>query len=455
MLSFVTNALVTTTQRYLSFYQGKGDTQQVSHVFGNSMILHIVIGLIVFLLLAISDIPLVYSVLNIEQERETTAAVVFLLTSIMFFFSIVIAPVRALLFSHENIVYISLIDVLDGILKLACAFILLHLNSDRLIAYSVSMLGIQLFNLVALALYSALKYEECHLPKFSEFDKSCVRDMVSFAGWSVYGSGCVVVRNQGIAIILNQFFGTVINAAYGLSMQVAGAVMFISASIINAVNPQLMKAEGEGNREKMLRLAEYESKYSFLFLAVVSLPMVFEMETLLQLWLTDVPENTVQFCQLVILATLCDQLTIGLTAANQATGDIRHYTLVFYSLKLLTLLAIIICLSADVAVSKVLWCYVAVELLCSVVRLPLLNRQTGLDMAKFCRNVLLRVLMPVAVILAVCFTCVTFLSVSYRFLLTLICSIVAVVPVIWLTTLDPMEKQYVKNYITLRHARVG
>ena len=47
MLSFVTNALVITTQRYLSFYHGKKNIDQVGLVFSNSMLLHFFVGLLV------------------------------------------------------------------------------------------------------------------------------------------------------------------------------------------------------------------------------------------------------------------------------------------------------------------------------------------------------------------------------------------------------------------------
>lgn len=45
MLAFMTNALVTTTQRYLSFNHGKGDKEKVYKVFGNSVLLHLLISL--------------------------------------------------------------------------------------------------------------------------------------------------------------------------------------------------------------------------------------------------------------------------------------------------------------------------------------------------------------------------------------------------------------------------
>jgi len=38
MLSFITNSLVVTTQRFVSFYQGKGDVRKVKDVFNNSLI---------------------------------------------------------------------------------------------------------------------------------------------------------------------------------------------------------------------------------------------------------------------------------------------------------------------------------------------------------------------------------------------------------------------------------
>ena len=52
MLSFVTNALVITTQRYLSYHHGKNDLSQVRKVFGNSWLLHLFIGIVVVAILS-------------------------------------------------------------------------------------------------------------------------------------------------------------------------------------------------------------------------------------------------------------------------------------------------------------------------------------------------------------------------------------------------------------------
>lgn len=441
MLSFMTNALVTTTQRYLSFNHGKNDPAKVYQVFGNSVLLHLVIGLGLLLVLSAVEYPIVYQLLNIEPERLSAATAVYFAATIMLLLAFLTAPFRALFIARENIVYISVIDVLDGILKLLIAIFLTHITGyDKLVVYSVLLIGIALFNLIAFAGYALPAFEECHLPRLREWDRQHIRGLSGFAGWTIYGTGCVIVRNQGIAVLLNIFCSTIANAAYGIAQQVSGAVAFISTSIINAINPQIMKAEGAGDRERMIRLAEYESKYAFLLLALISIPLIFEMDAILQLWLTEVPPYAVGFCQLMLLAAVFDQLSIGLTSANQAIGKIRTYTLVFYSFKLATLFAIWLCLLLGMNPVTSIWCYVAVELLGSLLRLVLLKHQANINVWHFIVNVMLRVLVPFVVITAISYLCIKFIDHPYRLVFTLLLAMIGGGLTIWLTALSKEEK---------------
>ena len=85
MLSFVTNALVTTTQRYLSVSHGKNDTQRVHQVFGNSMLLHLFIGCTLFLVLGICGNWITHDVLNIEADRQEAALWVYYCAGILIY----------------------------------------------------------------------------------------------------------------------------------------------------------------------------------------------------------------------------------------------------------------------------------------------------------------------------------------------------------------------------------
>lgn len=448
MLSFVTNALVTTTQRYLSVYHGRQDKEGLHQVFGNSMLLHLLIGGTIALILGICGRWITHDMLNIEAGREMAALWVYYAAVVMLLLSFVTAPIRALFIARENIVYISIVDIIDGILKLLIAIALTYITSDKLISYAGLMTGIHVLNLLLFTLYAAVKFEEFHFPRLNEWSKSLMKELSGFAGWTTYSAGCVIVRNQGIAVVLNAFFGTVVNSAYGIAQQVLGAVQFVSQSILNAINPQIMKSEGADNRERMVRLSEYASKYSFLLLALVAIPIIAEMDTLLQVWLKEVPEHTSMFCRLMLVASLCDQISIGLTSANQAIGKIRVYSVVFYTLKLTVILAGWICLHYGLPIASIMWCYVGVELMTSLVRLPLMKWIAEIEIWAFCKHVFGRIAVPCASMAGVCYAMTQYVDVHYRIFLTTSASVAVGVVTIWLTALTNKEKKVLRRALT-------
>ena len=421
MLSFMTNALVTTTQRYLSFYHGKGEKEKIRQVFANSLLLHILIGGAVLVVLAGLAYPVIYSLLKIEAGREMAAIYVYSASIAMLFIAFLTAPFRSLFIARENIVYISVVDVIDGVLRLLIAIFLAYITSyDRLISYSYLLTGIAIFNLLAFAVYALHNYEECHIPSFKEWDKQYIKSLSGFTGWTIYSTGCVIARTQGIAIIINRFLGSAINAAYGIALQVSGATYFLAQSIVNAMSPQIIKAEGAGSREHMTNLAEFASKYAFLLLSMIGIPLIAEMPAILQIWLGDVPEHAVMFCQYVLLATIIDQLTTGLGTANQAVGKIRNYSLAVNTVKVMTLPCVWICLHYGLPVVSTMYCFVGFETICMLIRLPFLKFTIGLSIRHFIKSVCVPMIIPTITIVIACYLMTHYFEFKYRFIVTMI-----------------------------------
>lgn len=448
MLSFVTNALVSTTQRYLSFNHGAGNKEKVYHVFGNSVLLHLLIaGGLVFLLGALTY-PVMHHMLHIEPERLTAATWVYGAAVLMLCLTFITAPFRALFIARENIVYISIVDVLDGIFRVLIAVFLTYVaHYDRLITYSGLLIGISVFNLGAFAGYALSHFDECHLPRLKEWDKQYIRDLSGFAGWTIYQTGCVIARTQGIAVLLNRAFGSLMNAAYGIALQVTGATYFIAQSIMNAMNPQIVKAEGAGERTRMLALAASGSKYAYLLLSMVVIPLIAEMPAILHFWLGNVPEHAVMFCRFVLAASCVDQLTTGLGTANQAIGRIKNYSLAVNTIKVLTLPTAWLFLHFGFDVKYVMWAFLGFETICMLVRLPFLKKTAGLQIGKFIMAVFIPVLIPTALCIAVCYTMTHYVQLPYRFLLTLVVSAAAYSIAIWAFAFNRNEKQILRNII--------
>lgn len=441
MLSFLTGAMVVTTQRQLSFYQGKGDAASVKAMFSTSLLLHILFGIVLAaILIALS--PFIFnSLLDIAPDRLPIAEKVYYLAILSLFISFIVAPYKALFIAHEEIYYVSLVDIIDGILKLAFAFFLFYISFDRLLAYAWAIAGIMAFNYIALSLWGVFHFRECVLlPKLRLVGRRYLRELTSFATWTVYSTGCIMARTQGVAILLNRFFGTIVNSSYGIAMQMFNSISFIAMSVINAMSPQIVKAEGTGDRQRMLRLSELLSKYAFLLLSTVTIPLAFEMPQVLHVWLGDVPPHAVSLCRFVIITALCDQITIGLGTANQAIGRIRNYTLTVSSIKVLTLPAFWLCLYLGFPIETAMWTYLGFEIVCALVRLPFLKYTAGLSIRHFANHVFLRVAIPLAALSLACFAMITYVQMPLRFLLTGFVSVLVAGVTIWFFALEQEER---------------
>lgn len=447
MISFMTNALVITTQRYLSVSQGQNAKERQSNVFNTSLFIHITIAIIIVIVLEILEPFLFNGFLNIPTQRIYAARVLYQTTIVILCLSFISSPYRASIIAHENIVYTSVIEIIDGLFKLLIAVFLTFISFDKLIFYGALLTLLYIFNFFAWIFYAKSKYQECNYINIKKINIPLIKEILGFASWTIYSIGCVTGRSQGISIIVNKFWGAAMNASYGLALQISGAVISLSQSLLNAVNPQLMKAEGDGNRQKMFRLAEVESKFSFLMLSAIVVPAVFEMPKLLEIWLGCVPDFAVLFCRMVLISNCLDMLTIGLNSANQAIGKIRDYTILIYSIKLSTLLFVMISLLLGKNVLIFCVIYVIIEALSSLMRIPFLAKIGELDVKNFINNVFKLEIIPISILILSCFATIQAFSFDFRFILTFIISISLFFLSIYLFGLTEDEKTIINRII--------
>ena len=421
MLSFITNSLVTSTQRFISYNQGKQDLNRIKTIFSNSIIIHIVIGIILIVLLE-SCAPLLFNgFLNISKDRTEAAFFVYQVVVVILFTTFITAPFKSLLISRENIVYISIIEVLDGFIKVIFAFLLTQVTYDKLKFYSISMFLVQAFTFFSLAAYCYLKYEECIIPSIKRLNKSDVKEFMSFTGWTVYGTICSVGQRQGIAIVLNRIMGTAVNAAYGIGFQLAGYASFLSSSIVNAIRPQIIKAEGGGDRQRALRLSNITSKLVFLLMSMVFVPCMFEIDTVLSLWLVNPPQYAGLFCVMAMSTVLADSVSIGLTHINNAIGDIKMYAIVMSTPKLMSLPIAYVFITMGLSLDWVAFECVLIELIMAFVRIPFIHKQAGLNVQDFLTNTILKELLCAFGLIILCFAVsLTMINFSYRIVITIL-----------------------------------
>ncbi|MDY4410544.1 MAG: MATE family efflux transporter [Prevotella sp.] len=452
-LGFITNALVVTTQRHLSYDYGNKDDVGVRRTFSNCFSLHLIIGVaLIVVFLAIEPLIINDTVLNIADNRWRATHFIYRVVTLILFTTFITAPFKAVLIARENIVFISAIEVLDGILKVAMVLCLPYVQFDKLETYSVMMLCIFLFELTVYTIYDLTHFKECSPHHFfGDTNRQQLRQLVGFAGWTTYGMGAIVGRNQGVAWLFNFFYGTVLNAAYGVANQIFTAVTFISSSVSNAMNPQIMKSEGAGDRTHMLHMAEAECKIIVCTTTIVFIPIMMEINGILSWWLTKVPAYTSFLAISLLTAFLIDQFTTGLNAANQAIGRIRNYQLMTYTPKLFIIPIGFLLLHYDYGIKSVMYCFITIEALVALSRLPYLHYTAGLSIRHYARYVL-RGCLALIIFATVCAWLFTLTSTSrYRFFFTIpICCLLSTT-FAWFVCLTSSERQQLKATILKKH----
>lgn len=325
MLGFLNAAMAGATQRFISIAQGEQDLEKQKKVFNVGFTLHFGLSIIVGLSLIIIGIFFFQGILNIPSNRIFAAQIIYGSLIVSTIFTIMTAPYDAVMNAHENMKYYAIIGILEALLKLSIAIIVVYTTSDKLIIYGILMAFIPIVTLSIMCIYCNRNYSECIISPQKYWNNSILKGMSVYAGWSFIDAMTSIVASNGLSIILNHFWGTILNAAQGIANQVGGQLTLFSQNMMKALTPVIMKNEGAGNRNFMLKIAVLGCKYSFALLAFFAIPFIIETPYILKLWLKNVPEWAILFCRLQLIRSMFEQMTINLWSAIAAQGNIKRF----------------------------------------------------------------------------------------------------------------------------------
>lgn len=449
LLGVLNSTMANTSMRYMAHSLGKRDVDLVRKIFNTTLYIHFIIGLLVILLMEAGGWLMFEYVLNIPIGKMFEAKVIYQLMIITTFISIISVPYDAVMNAHEHIFILSIIDVLGFILNLLLAIYLLYADGFLLIKYGFYVFVIKLLLRIIKQIISKRKYEECKLLSRKYIDKKMTKEILSFTTWNLFGSLAAVATVQIRGIILNSFFGVKLNAAEGVSKNASAPVNMISSSMTRAINPLIMKSEGGGDREKMLRITILSVKYSIFLFSFFAVPVVFEAPYLLKIWLGKVPEYAVAFCQLSLVAMFVEKFTFQLTNAFRAVGRIRNFQIV-ESLVCFIYIPIAFYLFANGSDPIVIYILaIGTSVLCGVVRLYFSKKIMGIKILNFIKNANLPVIIPVFLSSLSCFyVTLIFQEGVGRLILSFVVSILIIFFsfIVWGTNSE--EKLYFKRLLT-------
>ncbi len=323
MFASLSSIISSATLRFHSYAIGEGKEEKVSEVFSASLHIFSFLSLIVLLIGEGIGIWFINTQADIPIDRLSSANWVYQFTMFTFVLGLLTAPFSSLIFAYERMGVFSVISVSECLLKFLLAYSLLHVIGDHLITYGVGLLVIQIAVWVA---YFTMAKKGCALHYYSHVDKSLYKKLLAFSGWSLFSSSAGIGISQLVTMITNVFFGPVVNAARAISFQISTALSSFTGNIILAVKPPMIKQYAEGDYEKVNMYFSFCNKAVFYSLLLLVIPLFFEMETVLKIWLDVDDIQTILFCRLVLVYALILSLNNPISIIVQATGNIRAYS---------------------------------------------------------------------------------------------------------------------------------
>lgn len=399
LFSVVYSAMTTASMRFMSHSLGTGDINLVNKTFSTSLLLHIAIGLLFVAVIEFSGIFMFKYMLNIPIHKISDAWYVFHMTIIITFLYIITVPYDAVLNSHENILGLAVFDVIGIILRLVIVFYISTLKGNLLIIYSILTMLNQLLLMLAKQYYSFKKYNECNFNFRMNYDSDFMKKILSFTLWNFFGSLAHVSATHFKGLILNMFYGVSLNAPNGIASNVSGQIGIFSNSLTLAINPQLVKSEGGGDRVRMLQLTATSTKFSIFIFTFLAMPIFLELPLLLKLWLKVVPEYTVIFCRLIIIYLLFDKMTSEINNAIRAVGDIKKFQLIETFFQILNIPFSYAILKLGYPPQAIYYITISITLFISFIRLHFGRKIANLNI----KNYILNFVMPPILICIITF----------------------------------------------------
>lgn len=324
MFTFLNTSMSNGIQRYYNYELGKSGSTGAQKVYSTAVVIQLILSIIIIALTETIGIWYLNNKMVIPGERMFAATCIFQFSVVGFLFVIMQAPFVAAIMANERMDFYAIVSVLDSCIKLAIVFVIPLFGFDNLIVYGLLLMLVSILNFLLYYIYSKRTFKEIHLSL--KIEGTLFRSMLGFSGWNIFGSFSHMMKEQGINLVMNLFGGPVVNAARGVAAQVSSGIQNFVSNITIPVRPQIVQSYAKGDIQRTMNLTYSVSKLSCFFLYMIGLPVMVEINYILNIWLGDnVPEHTGMFVVIIILTSFLNNLNAAISNVVHATGVMKKY----------------------------------------------------------------------------------------------------------------------------------
>lgn len=321
MLSFLNGTLSIGTSRFITYELGTNNRDKLGQTFNTTFYVHLALGILFVALLETGGLWYIYNKLVVSDTRFDAALIVFQVSAFASLISIMQVPYTSLIIANEDMDVYAYIGIFEAVAKLGVIYLLIISTADKLILYAVLIAIVQLAVALCYWGYCHRHYIESRLRL--SCDRKILKSLLSFSGWNILANLSETLKLQGYLILLNLFFQPFVVAAQTIGNHVAGAMMQFINNFRNAINPQIIKSYAAGDYEGSKKLTINTTVLVFDLVLLLGLPTIFVMDTIMRIWLVEVPPYAVLFTQYIIVQRILSTFDAAFYIPMMAEGKIK------------------------------------------------------------------------------------------------------------------------------------
>lgn len=345
--------LATSTQRFISIAMGKEDADGARDSFSVSVKLSRRLSFIIILGMETIGLWFVCTQMNCPDSRYTAMLIVFQLSVANFILTLLQVPYLAVVLAYEKMNIFAIVTLAEAILNLAAALLAFIVPGDRMVFYSMMLVVSNLLGYILYRGYVNLRIKDIYYQSVK--DGKLYHQILSFSGWTIYGSIAAAMMLQGNMLTLNVFVGPIANAAFAVALQIYNAISSFGNNIIMAVRPQMVMNYSQGNYRQLNRLFLLSTLVLIGLMGIIILPLEIWMPEILEIWLGEVDGMTIIFSRLMMIVAFLLMIGMPITIIMHAVGCVKQYHLIVETITIMCLPASYICLCQGYAPESVCW----------------------------------------------------------------------------------------------------
>lgn len=456
IFGFLSGAIGSSSSRFITVELGKcksNNLQRLKRCFTTTRGVHGILAIIIILISETLGMWIFNNKCELPADRIDAAFWVFQFSVITAVLSIMTMPYNALVIAHEHMSIYAYLGVIDAILKLLICYAISMSPIDKLVFYALLVLIIQIVNYCFYMYYCKKHFNECSFGY--SLDETFFKPILGFTGWTILGSLSYMALTQGATVMLSFFFGPAIVAARALANQIKFQIMNFINNYRMAVNPQILKRYSSGDVESSNKLIFLSTSISFYLMLMITIPLIFEMRFILELWLENVPKYTVEFSQITLLEILFVVYDLSFYMIFQATGRLKENALICPGMDLVAFIILYFIYMFGGNVLAIAWTMLLLTIMQGVIVKPYLAiRLFGYHLSDFLKIYMKNgIVVTLSFLLPLPFYYIFSPSMSRSFFI-IIMSVIGVLIFSYLFGFDKTERNSIKDMVRPRIIKI-